>query len=90
MSAVVWRANLITEACLELNRWIMVWSAFVFFGIFGLTEEARNHYRAALQSVLQVFMKITGMKKPTGQPAAAKECVTYLFFLISVLICYLD
>ena len=60
--ATVWRATALNELTVELNRWIIVWGAFVFFAIFGFTEESRNNYRAMFQSVVQVFLKITGIK----------------------------
>jgi len=60
--AVVWRAQTLSELSIELNRWITVFVAFVFFAILGFTKESRNSYRAILQSVVQVFVKITGIK----------------------------
>ena len=60
--ATVWRSTALNELTVELNRWIIVWGAFVFFAIFGFTEESRNNYRAMFQSVVQVFLKITGIK----------------------------
>ena len=82
LPAVVWRANTLTELTFELNRWITVWGAFVFFAIFGFTEESRNNYRAMLQPVVQVFVKITGIKsRPSSK---AEGCVTSFFFLFSV------
>ena len=60
--AVEWRADTLNELSIELNRWILVWVAFTFFAFFGFTEESRNNYRAAFQFVVQVFIKITGIK----------------------------
>ena len=80
--AVIWRANTFSELNLELNRWIVVWGAFVFFAIFGFTEEARNNYRAIFQYVIQFFVKITGIKShPRSSEAQAEGCVTSFFFL---------
>ena len=53
LPAVVWRATPMSELS-ELNRWIIIWSTFVFFAIFGFTEESRNNYRAMLQFVVRV------------------------------------
>ena len=79
--ANVWRASTLVEISYELNRWIMICGAFVFFTIFGFTEESRNSYRAVLQSVVQVFVKITGIK---SLPSSSKSegCVIsfFLFF----------
>ena len=87
--ATVWRSTTLSELNHELNRWILVWGAFLFFAIFGFTEESRNNYRAILQSVVQVFVKITGIKSPSRPQASsnAEGCVIYiyiLFFLFSV------
>ena len=81
--AVYWRTNVLFHLNLELNRWIMVWGAFVFFAIFGLTEGSRKNYRAAFQSVVQVFMTITGIKRrPSSKAAEAEGCVTSLLFFV--------
>ena len=84
LPAVVWRSTTLSELSTELNRWIMVWGAFVFFAIFGFTEEARNNYRAMLQYVIQFFVKITGIKsRPRSSEAQAEGCVTSFFFFCS-------
>jgi pheromone a factor receptor len=82
LPAVEWRANMVTELDFELSRWIMVYVAFVFFAIFGFTPESRNNYRAMLHFVVQVFVKITGIKSRPGNKA--EGCVTSLFFLFFV------
>ena len=78
LPAAVWRSSTLSELNFELNRWIMVWVAFVFFGIFGFTEESRNNYQAILQSVVRVFTMITGIKSRPSS-TKAEECV-YFFF----------
>jgi pheromone a factor receptor len=45
--SVVWRASPIAEIALELHRWFLVLSAFLYFAFFGFTEEARKNYRLA-------------------------------------------
>lgn len=77
--AVLWRATTIRELNVELMRWIMVLCAFVYFAIFGFTQESRNNYRAALRSVVQVFIMITGIK--TRPSSKAEECVLLIFSL---------
>ena len=77
LPAFLWRADRITELCFELVRWNTVWAAFVFFAIFGFTEESRNNYRAILQAVIQVFLKITRIKR-----READGCVYNLFLFI--------
>ena len=88
--AAVWRASPLIELTVELNRWIMVWGAFVFFAIFGFTEESRNNYRAMLQPVVQVFTKITGIKNRPSRKAELEGCVILFFFSVLRLICYLE
>ena len=78
--AVLWRANMISELSWELNRWIMVWIAFVFFAIFGFTEDSCNNYKAALQAVVCVFRKMTGINSRSN--AIANKCVTSFFFFL--------
>ena len=86
--ATVWRATTLSEVGVELNRWIVVWGAFVLFAIFGFTEESRNNYRSILQFVVQVFVKITGIKSPSRPQASsnAEGCVIYtIYSFLSVL-----
>ena len=45
--SVVWRASAATETALELNRWFLVLSAFLYFAFFGFAEKARENYRLA-------------------------------------------
>ena len=77
--AAVWRSSTLSELGLELNRWIMVWGAFVFFAIFGFTEESRNNYQVILQSVVRVFMTMTGIKSRPSS-TKAEECVYFFPF----------
>ena len=80
LPAAVWRADTLGELSYELNRWIIVWGAFIFFAIFGFTEESRNNYRAILQYAVQVFVKITGIKtRPKVSRTNAEGCVIIFF-----------
>ncbi|KAI0298959.1 pheromone A receptor-domain-containing protein [Multifurca ochricompacta] len=45
--SVIWRAIPATRTVIEINRWLIVFSAFLFFAFFGFAEEARKHYRLA-------------------------------------------
>uniref|UniRef100_A0A8H7Y630 Pheromone receptor n=1 Tax=Psilocybe cubensis TaxID=181762 RepID=A0A8H7Y630_PSICU len=47
----IWRANKGIEANIELNRWIVVFCAFIFFAFFGISKEARRNYRTLYQKV---------------------------------------
>lgn len=46
--AVQWLDSPIVTTRLELQRWIYVISAFIFFAFFGFAEEARRHYRMVI------------------------------------------
>ena len=73
LPAVVWRATTIHELTFELRRWIIIWGVFVFFAIFGFTEESRNNYRAIVQSVVQGFIMITRIKRPPTSSSKAER-----------------
>jgi pheromone a factor receptor len=75
LPAVVWRATTIYELTYELRRWIVVWGVFVFFSIFGFTEESRNNYRAIVQSVVDFIMitGITGKSRPQASSKAERS-----------------
>jgi pheromone a factor receptor len=45
--SIIWRADPTVGNVLEINRWLVVLSAFLFFAFFGFAEEARKHYRLA-------------------------------------------
>ena len=79
LPAAMWRSTPLNELSFELNRWITVWAAFVFFAIFGFTEESRKNYRSMIQYVVKVFRKITGIKGPPRRHTVVDGCV-YIFF----------
>nr|AWT57989.1 Pheromone receptor [Lentinula edodes] len=43
--AVIWRSDPTSVAALQINRWLPVICAFIFFALFGFAEEARKQYR---------------------------------------------
>jgi pheromone a factor receptor len=95
LPAVVWRATTIHELTFEMRRWIMVWGVFVFFAIFGFTEESRSNYQAIVQSVVQGFIMITGIKsRPTSSMAERSAhlliCFSFSCFCLMYRICYLE
>lgn len=49
--SVLWRADPTAVTTLELQRWLAVVCAFVFFAYFGIADEARKHYLYVLQSI---------------------------------------
>lgn len=66
VSAAVWRANTTMLVNQELNRWIYILCAVLFFGFFGLTEEARRPYRFLVTPLYQVVQRFMG-KAERGQ-----------------------
>lgn len=51
--AVLWQNQ--AAGGFEVSRWVNVLGAFVFFGFFGFSEEARRHYYPLMASSLRVF-----------------------------------
>jgi pheromone a factor receptor len=47
----------------EITRWMYVAYGFIFFGLFGVTAEARKHYASAWLYVLQIFSWKTGFSR---------------------------
>ncbi|KAH6890859.1 pheromone receptor, partial [Coprinopsis sp. MPI-PUGE-AT-0042] len=45
---LLWGSSNRTVVTLELNRWLVVFCAFLFFGFFGFADEARKNYSKAL------------------------------------------
>jgi pheromone a factor receptor len=93
--AVDWRDDTLYELSMELNRWILVLCAFLCFAIIDFTEESRKSYRAMLQSVVQAFVKITGINSRPQAGSAAEGCVILSYFSSSILrhaglMCYLE
>jgi len=64
--ALVWRSDKNTEISLELQRWAVVFCAFVFFMFFGFADEARKNYRYAFQSVVKRVGLSTGSSSSYG------------------------
>lgn len=52
VSAYEWRSNFWEAWAIEWSKWINVLLAVIFFLSFGVTEEARNHYRSIFSAVL--------------------------------------
>ena len=49
--AFAWRSDPYVAGSLELTRWLCVICAVIFFAFFGFADEARKHYRSAMQSI---------------------------------------
>lgn len=53
--AILWRSDLESNVGIELSRWLFVLCAFIFFGFFGFSEEARRHYSVFTESTLRTM-----------------------------------
>lgn len=66
--ALMWRASPAVAVPIELSRWIVPATAFVFFAYFGFAEEARKNYRVAylaISSRIQKLWRLVTKKKAT-------------------------
>ena len=44
IAGFIWKNDLFVSTTLELFRWSIVACAFLFFALFGFSDEAREHY----------------------------------------------
>ncbi|KAI0055651.1 STE3-domain-containing protein [Artomyces pyxidatus] len=75
--AVIWKATTEGVATIELSRWSNVLSAFVFFALFGLAQEAQKNYRIFGGFVKRVGHAATGhrFQKYVSAPACGLRYV---------------
>ncbi|KAH8114836.1 pheromone A receptor-domain-containing protein [Phellopilus nigrolimitatus] len=59
--AILWQLSRQTVIAMELNRWMVVACAFIFFVFFGFADETRKRYRALFLFVMKWF----GLKSRT-------------------------
>ncbi|KAJ3886669.1 pheromone receptor [Lentinula edodes] len=45
--SAVWRSNTSNYTAVQINRWLPIVCAFIFFALFGFAEEAMKNYRRA-------------------------------------------
>ncbi|OBZ74837.1 Pheromone B alpha 3 receptor [Grifola frondosa] len=65
MPSFVWRQSPAMVQAMNFDNWMIVACAFLFFALFGLAEEARTHYRHALNSVAK-RVGITTFERGSG------------------------
>ena len=84
IAAFIWRAEPQVVLALEMSRWSLVACAFLFFALFGLSDEAREHYCRPYNSLARRIGK-----SPSTPHKAPLACVpssfTVLVRLVSVL-----
>ncbi|KAK7046041.1 a-factor receptor [Paramarasmius palmivorus] len=64
--ALFWRSNPTLQTSVELNRWLCVLCAFLFFALFGFASEAKKNYNLAFWWVAGKF----GFQPRTNSPPA--------------------
>lgn len=64
--SILWRSSNISAVSIELNRWLLVVCAFIFFAFFGFADEARKNYRLAYVSVAKRVGLSTGNMSSGG------------------------
>lgn len=72
-AAFIWKNDHVATLDLELFRWSLVGCAFLFFALFGLSDEARERYYHLYKSLARRIGKSTST--PHGAPPA---CVVRL------------
>lgn len=63
---------------IELGRWLCVFSAFIFFALFGFASEARRHYSLAFWWIMKRFGVDRPIKK--NAPHSLPRCVFYISY----------
>lgn len=74
-ASVIWHLDPVAVVGAELQRWIPILSAFMFFAFFGFAQEARKNYRSALESV----GRVTGLEKLLPTRSQRSQCVLTRF-----------
>jgi pheromone a factor receptor len=86
--SVIWRSNKDLMITVEIQRWAIVFCAFVFFMFFGFADEARKNYRYAFQSVAKRVGLSTGSSSYgnviNSLDYGTDGCVHYPFIMQSV------
>ncbi|KAJ7588784.1 STE3-like pheromone receptor [Mycena floridula] len=83
-----WRENHELVIGLQLTRWLSVFSAIVFFALFGFATEARRNYRLVFLSIAKRFGYTPSVK--AASPKALPRYVCSLPVCSRCLICFLS
>lgn len=65
----IYRSSPTIKVAFEINRWALPFIAFIFFGFFGLAEDARLNYRHAFHA----FLRKLGVKMPAPGTAGTND-----------------
>ncbi|KAK1225163.1 a-factor receptor [Marasmius sp. AFHP31] len=75
--AFIWRNDASFQISIELNRWLSVFCAFLFFALFGFASEAKKNYRTAFWWCMKPFgFRPTQTKKGVAQLPKVKPPAT--------------
>jgi pheromone a factor receptor len=81
--AVLWSLEPDAIQCLTMQQWLAIACGLVFFGLFGLSEEACAHYRSAFNSVAKK-LGYSVASRPTGH---AGSTIALQYALLEMLNC---
>jgi pheromone a factor receptor len=81
--SVIWRSDYSEEIAMELSRWTVVFSLFIFF---GFADEARKDYRYAFQSVSKRLGLSTGTGYSFGNGINSSDFIVYDGYVIILLL----
>ena len=76
---VEWQSDTATYASLEIDAWLPVYFAFIFFAFFGFSDEARDHYRRVYSWVT----RRVGFSKSSGTLTGS----SHVYVVQSVFVC---
>ncbi|KAH9976786.1 pheromone A receptor-domain-containing protein [Lactifluus volemus] len=65
-STIEWQSDPVEYATDEVDAWLLVYCAFIFFAFFGFADDARNHYRRVYSSITRRIR----FSKSSGSPHA--------------------
>ncbi|KAI0059717.1 fungal pheromone STE3G-protein-coupled receptor [Artomyces pyxidatus] len=71
--SVEWKATAQSTATIELSRWANVLSAFVFFALFGVAQEAQKNYRVFWAFLRRVGHAATGARFEKCAPSLSYQ-----------------
>jgi pheromone a factor receptor len=57
-----WQSDPVHYAAAEIDVWLPIYCAFIFFAFFGFADEARSHYRRVYSSITRRIR----FSKPSG------------------------
>lgn len=75
--AVVWKSDRMFQVSMELSRWSIAICPFIFFAFFGISEEARIHYKLAFAWVTKKTSYYTTAASSAGFDASVRPNIPF-------------